>query len=93
MDTEKIYEKLMLIENLSSMSIYEAKNYIGQLVDISFDSKKKVGLKKAIKLNEELLKRDLPDKYKIILNYFMAKERKKGSGLEMTHFPLILACC
>ena len=21
------------------------------------------------------------------------KERKKGSGLEMTHFPLILACC
>jgi len=72
MDIEKIYEKLMLIENLSNMSIYEAKNYIGQLVDISFDLKKKVGLKKAIKLNEELLKEDLPDKYKTILNYFMA---------------------
>jgi tetratricopeptide (TPR) repeat protein len=72
MDIEKIYKKLMLIENLSSMSIYEAKNYIGQLVDISFDLKREEGLKKAIKLNEELLKGDLPDKYKTILNYFMA---------------------
>ena len=72
MDDEKVYKKLMLIENLSSMSIYEAKNYIGQLVDISFDLKKEAGLKKAIKLNEELLKGDLPDKYKTILNYFMA---------------------
>jgi len=62
MDIEKIYEKLMLIEYLSSMSIYEAKNYIGQLVDISFDLKKKVGLKKAIKLNEELLKGDKREK-------------------------------
>ncbi len=72
MDIEKFYKKLMLIENLSSMSIYEAKNYIGQLVDISFDLKIEEGLKKAIKLNEELLKGDLPDKYKTILNYFMA---------------------
>ena len=72
MDNEKVYKKLILIENLSSMSIDEAKNYIGQLVDISFDLKREEGLKKAIKLNEELIKGDLPDKYKTILNYFMA---------------------
>ena len=72
MDIEKIYKKLILIENLSTMSIEEAIVNIGQLVDISFDLKREEGLKKAIKLNEELLKGDLPDKYKTILNYFMA---------------------
>lgn len=72
MDNEKIYKKLILIENLSSMSIDEATDNVGQLVDISFDLKREEGLKKVIKLNEELLKKDLPDKYKAILNYFMA---------------------
>ena len=64
MDNEKIYKKLILMESLSTMSIDEAMNNIGQLVDISFDLKREEGLKKAIKLNEELIKGDLPDKYK-----------------------------
>jgi tetratricopeptide (TPR) repeat protein len=71
-DKENIYNKLMSINNLSNMPINEAINYIGQLIDISFDLKRKEGLEKAIEFTNELIESDLYDGDKAILYYFMA---------------------
>lgn len=60
------------IESLEGLSSQFALEQIGKLIDISYNLKRTDGLKKAIKLSEELRKRQISPEQSSTLHYFQA---------------------
>ena len=71
-NSEATYESLISMENLKGLKSREALKHIGSLIDLSFYQKKTEGLEHALKLSEELCKRQLTAEQSATLHYFQA---------------------
>jgi tetratricopeptide (TPR) repeat protein len=71
-DNVATYNLLMLVDNLTNLSNEASLEHIGILIDLSLDLKKREGTERAIRLLEELQKRQLTAGQLATLNYFMA---------------------
>jgi hypothetical protein len=69
---EKIYDKLVLEQDISRYSIKDSLRHIGTLIDLSLDLRKPEGLDIAIKQCEHLEKQSLSDIQLTELNYFLS---------------------
>lgn len=69
---EDTYKSLISVENLIDLTTEEVLLHIGRLTDLSLDMRKMEGLKRAIKLSEELQKRHLTTGQLAMSNYLLA---------------------
>ncbi len=66
------YESLMSVDHLEGLGDDEAIEHISHLVDLSFDLRNIEGLQHALKLSEEIQKRELNTEQKALSHYFVA---------------------
>lgn len=69
---EDTYKSLMSVENLKGLKAEAALEHIGLLVDLSLELRQTDGLERAIRLSEELQKRQLTAGQSATLHYFVA---------------------
>jgi len=69
---EATYKSLISVENLKGLKAEAALEHIGLLVDLSLDLRQTDGLERAIRLSEELQKRQLTAGQSATLHYFLA---------------------
>ena len=67
-----IYKSLIEVKNLDGLTIKTSLKHIGQLIDVSLDLEQSIGLEKAVRLTEELHKKDLNACELATSNYFLA---------------------
>lgn len=69
---EDIFKVLISIENIDNLPAEAAVAHIGKLIDLSWKLRRIDGLQKALRLSEELMKRQLTAEQYATLHYFMA---------------------
>lgn len=67
---ERLYHKLMRVEELSGLDDGPALKHVGQLIDVSGDVGKLPGLERALQFCSDLDERDLTSRHRSLLHYF-----------------------
>lgn len=68
---EEFYKLMMTLNNLDAFNIDNAIERIGMLTDLSLDLSKEEGLKQALRLSEQLLRKELTSIQRAYLHYFI----------------------
>ena len=81
---------MIAVKNLDNFNPDQALNFLGELTDLSLDMERMDGLRRAIALGEEMLKRDLEQDQRSLLHYFISNawsnQRALKEGGEMPDF-------
>ena len=65
-------DAMLAVKNLDNFNADQALSFLGELTDMSLDLERMDGLRHAVALGEELLKRDLEADQRSLLHYFLS---------------------
>lgn len=70
-ESENVYRSLRSRKTLHGLTDEQALEHIGYLTDLSLDLQEKEGLEHAVRLSEELQRRDLSPEHRALSHYFL----------------------